>query len=92
MPQLLPPRICCPYLPSGRVPNTQGLGLEAVGVSQGDKGQVLVDDHLRTNVPSIYAVGDVIDKIQLTPGVHMHVEGCVGELATRRLNVDEFLS
>lgn len=53
---------------AGRVPNTRGLGLEEVGVKLGGKGEVVVDDHLRTSVPSIYAVGDVIDKIQLTPG------------------------
>lgn len=53
---------------AGRVPNTRGLGLEEVGVKLGSKGEVVVDDHLRSSVPSIYAVGDVIDKIQLTPG------------------------
>lgn len=52
---------------TGRVPKTSGLGLSEAGVSLGPKGQVLVDDYCRTNVPSIWAVGDVIDRIQLTP-------------------------
>ncbi|GLC35158.1 hypothetical protein PLESTB_000560700 [Pleodorina starrii] len=52
---------------TGRVPNTRGLGLAEAGVSMGPKGQVLVDEHCRSSVPSIWAVGDVIDRIQLTP-------------------------
>ena len=52
---------------TGRIPNVEGLGLEQVGVALGDKGQVKVDEHNRTNVPSIFAVGDVTDRIQLTP-------------------------
>ena len=51
----------------GRRPNVEGLGLEAAGVEIGDNGQIKVDDDNRTNVPSIYAVGDVTDRIQLTP-------------------------
>lgn len=51
----------------GRRPNTDGLGLAAVGVAMGDKGQIKVDDSNRTNVGSIFAVGDVTDRIQLTP-------------------------
>lgn len=52
---------------TGRKPNTEGLGLEEVGVKLGPNGKVLVDDDYRTSVPSIYAVGDVIDRVQLTP-------------------------
>lgn len=44
---------------TGRRPSTRGLGLEEVGVELGPHGEVLVDDHARTSVPSIYAVGDV---------------------------------
>lgn len=51
----------------GRVPNTQGLGLEAAGVETDARGAIVVDDDFRTNVPSIYALGDVIDRVQLTP-------------------------
>lgn len=52
---------------TGRVPNTEGLGLEAAGVKLGDKGAVEVDAHYRTSVPSVYAVGDVSTRMQLTP-------------------------
>jgi glutathione reductase (NADPH) len=51
----------------GRRPNVEGLGLEAAGVEIGDKGQIKVDADNRTNVPSIFAVGDVTDRVQLTP-------------------------
>ncbi len=52
---------------TGRVPNTAGLGLEALGVQMSDRGAVLVDDRFRTTCPSIFAVGDVLDRMQLTP-------------------------
>ena len=52
---------------TGRVPNVEGLGLENAGVAQGADGAVLVDANYRTNVPSIYAVGDVTARVQLTP-------------------------
>ena len=51
----------------GRLPNATGLGLEALGVALGDKGEILVDDWSQTAVPSIYAVGDVTDRMNLTP-------------------------
>lgn len=44
----------------GRKPYTEGLGLDQVGIETNDKGQVPVDDHLRTSVDNIYAIGDVI--------------------------------
>jgi glutathione reductase (NADPH) len=52
---------------TGRQPNTEGLGLDVVGVELGDKGEIKVGADNRTNVPSIYAVGDVTDRVQLTP-------------------------
>jgi glutathione reductase (NADPH) len=51
----------------GRMPNTAGLGLEQAGVALGDRGEVKVDANSRSSVPSIFAVGDVTDRIQLTP-------------------------
>ena len=51
----------------GRKPNTEGLGLEAVGVELGDKQQVKVDEDNRSSVASIFAIGDVTDRVQLTP-------------------------
>jgi glutathione reductase (NADPH) len=52
---------------TGRHPNTDGLGLEQAGVKLGEKGEVLVDDWSQSSVPSIYAVGDVTDRLALTP-------------------------
>ena len=52
---------------TGRDPNTAGLGLEEAGVKLGRRGEVLVDDYSQTNIPSVYAVGDVTDRINLTP-------------------------
>lgn len=52
---------------TGRTPNTQRLGLEVAGVEMGDKGQIKVDADNRTNVPTLFAVGDVTNRIQLTP-------------------------
>ena len=51
----------------GREPNVAGLGLEALGVELGDRGAIKVDADSRTAIPSIYAIGDVTDRIQLTP-------------------------
>lgn len=54
----------------------QGLGLEDVGVKQGPGGEVVVDEYSRTSVPSIWAVGDVTNRIQLTPVALMEGERC----------------
>jgi glutathione reductase (NADPH) len=52
---------------TGRHPNTEGLGLEALGVTLGRQGQIVVDRFSQTAVPSIFAVGDVTGRINLTP-------------------------
>jgi glutathione reductase (NADPH) len=52
---------------TGRVPNTSGLGLAEVGVTLGPRGGVVVDARYRSSVPSIFSVGDVTDRVQLTP-------------------------
>ncbi len=52
---------------TGRRPKIEGLGLESAGVETNDKGAIKVDEYSRTNVDSIYAVGDVTDRVQLTP-------------------------
>jgi glutathione reductase (NADPH) len=51
----------------GRVPKTEEMGLEAVGVALDKEGAVIVDEYNKTNVPGIYAVGDVTNRVQLTP-------------------------
>ena len=52
---------------TGRKPNSAGLGLEALGVKLRDSGAIEVDDYSQTAVPSIFAVGDVTDRVNLTP-------------------------
>jgi len=52
---------------TGRVPHTKGLGLDAAGVALGKDGAVVVDERYQTSVPSIFAVGDVTNREQLTP-------------------------
>jgi glutathione reductase (NADPH) len=52
---------------TGRLPNTRGLGLEEAGVALGENGEVVVDRFSASSVSSIYAVGDVTDRIALTP-------------------------
>ena len=51
----------------GRKPNTAGMGLEVAGVDVGDRGEIKVDADSRSSVPSIFAIGDVTDRVQLTP-------------------------
>jgi glutathione reductase (NADPH) len=52
---------------TGRAPNTDDMGLEEAGVKLGRRGEVLVDAHSQTSVPSVYAIGDVTDRLNLTP-------------------------
>ncbi|KAD6120104.1 hypothetical protein E3N88_11375 [Mikania micrantha] len=52
---------------TGRKPNTKNLGLEALGVKLDKNGAILVDEYSRSSVPSIWAVGDVTDRMNLTP-------------------------
>jgi glutathione reductase (NADPH) len=62
----------------GRIPNTENLGLEAAGVKMGVRGEILVDSFSRTNVDNIWAIGDVTDRVQLTP-VAIHEAMCFVE-------------
>ena len=57
----------CVLYATGRVPNVAGLGLEKLGIAQQKNGAIIVNDTFQTNVPSVYAIGDVIDRVQLTP-------------------------
>ena len=52
---------------TGRLPNTMGLGLQQAGVDLGWNGHVVVDEYSKSSVDNIYAVGDVTDRVQLTP-------------------------
>jgi glutathione reductase (NADPH) len=57
----------CVMFATGRSPNTAGLGLESAGVKLGAEGEIVVDAESRSSAPSIYAVGDVTDRVNLTP-------------------------
>jgi glutathione reductase (NADPH) len=64
----------------GRVPNTENLGLEQVGVEMNATGAINVDRYSRTNVANIWAIGDVTHRVQLTP-VAIHEAMCFVETA-----------
>lgn len=66
----------------GRVPNTADLGLEVAGVKTDARGAIVVDAYSRTNVPGIFAIGDVTDRVQLTP-VAIHEAMCFIETEFR---------
>lgn len=77
---------------TGRAPNTDNLNLPAAGVTLGTRGEVQIDDYYRTNVEHIYAIGDVTDRIQLTP-VAIEEGMCIAnnlftENPQRKLNYD----
>ncbi len=55
------------FFATGRKPNSEGLGLEDLGVGIGRSGQIEVNEYSQTAVPSIYAIGDVTDRVNLTP-------------------------
>jgi glutathione reductase (NADPH) len=52
---------------TGRRPNTEGMGLAEAGLRLGRRGEIEVDDYSQTAIPSVYAVGDVTNRLQLTP-------------------------
>jgi len=52
---------------TGRTPNADNLGLHNVGIETGRRGEILVDAYSKTNVDSVYAIGDVTDRVNLTP-------------------------
>ena len=57
----------CVLFATGRAPNVRELGLEALGLRTETNGAIIVDDNYRSSVASIFAIGDVIDRIALTP-------------------------
>ena len=52
---------------TGRDPNSKDMGLEAVGIETGRRGEIVVDEYSQTAVPSVYAIGDVTNRVNLTP-------------------------
>jgi dihydrolipoamide dehydrogenase len=66
----------------GRVPNTEGLGFESVGISLDEKGRIPVDEHYRTVAPNVYAIGDVIGGAMLAHKASEEGVACVEMIAT----------
>jgi dihydrolipoamide dehydrogenase len=66
---------------AGRAPNTEGLGLETVGVSVGNNGYIKTGDYYRTNIESVYAIGDVAEGSQMLA----HVASKQGEIAAEHI-------
>jgi glutathione reductase (NADPH) len=64
----------------GRMPNTAALHVEKAGVELGKRGEAKVDEYSRTSAPHVYAIGDVTDRLQLTP-VAIHEAMCFVETA-----------
>lgn len=65
----------CVMYATGRKPNIAGLGLEAAGVKVNERGAIAVDEYSHTNVENIWALGDVTDRVNLTP-VAIHEAMC----------------
>ena len=65
---------------TGRSPNIAGLGLEALGVELNTNGAIKVDDHYQTNIASVYALGDVTHRLNLTPVATAEAMALVNEL------------
>jgi dihydrolipoamide dehydrogenase len=71
----------------GFAPNISGFGLEATGVALTDRGAIAIDDYMRTNVPHIYAIGDVTAKLQLA-----HVAEAMGVVAAETIGGAETMA
>ena len=72
----------------GRRPYTEGLGLDEIGVARDRAGRIVVDDDFATNVPGIYAIGDVIRGPMLAHKAEEEGIACVERLAGQKTRVD----
>lgn len=75
---------------TGRKPNTASLGLESLGVVLGAGGAITVNEHYQTNIPSIYALGDVTDRLNLTPVATAEAMALVNQLYTDRATTVDY--
>ncbi|MGE0495846.1 MAG: dihydrolipoyl dehydrogenase [Vulcanimicrobiota bacterium] len=75
----------------GRRPNTEGLGLEAIGLETDRRGFIPVDEHFKTGVPGVYAIGDVIGGAMLAHKAEEEGVACVEQLFTGYGHVDHNL-
>lgn len=67
---------------TGRVPNTEGLGLEVAGIARDNRGRIPVDEHFKTSVPGVYAIGDVIAGPMLAHKAEEEGIACVEGIVT----------
>jgi dihydrolipoamide dehydrogenase len=72
----------------GRIANTDGLGLSAAGVALDPRGRVVIDPHFQTNVPGVFAVGDVVAGPMLAHKAEEEAVACVERIATGYGHVD----
>jgi dihydrolipoamide dehydrogenase len=72
----------------GRVPNTDDLGLDGVGVARDERGRIEVHNHFQTNIPGIYAIGDVIRGPMLAHKAGEEAVACVEHIVTGHGHVD----
>ena len=72
----------------GRIPYTDGLGLEKLGVAQGKRGDVIVNEHFQSSVPGVYAIGDVIKGAMLAHKAEEEGIACAEYIATGYGHVD----
>lgn len=75
-------------LATGRVPNTEGLGLETVGIETGPRGIVPVDEHFRTSAPGVYAIGDLVRGPMLAHKAEEEGVACVDIIVRGHGHVD----
>src|SRR5207253_2542797 len=66
----------------GRIPNTEGLGVEQLGLRMDKRGRIEVDQHFRTNLPGVYAIGDVIAGPMLAHKAEEEGIACVEQIVT----------
>jgi dihydrolipoamide dehydrogenase len=66
----------------GRVPNTENLGLETVGIKPDNRGRITVDEHFATSAPGVYAIGDVIPGVMLAHKAEEEGVACVERIVT----------
>ncbi|MFA6240928.1 MAG: dihydrolipoyl dehydrogenase [Candidatus Hydrogenedentales bacterium] len=72
----------------GRIPNTEGLGLDSVGIATDKRGAIPINDHFATGVPGLYAIGDVVRGPMLAHKAEEEAVACVEYLATGYGHVD----
>lgn len=73
---------------TGRKPNASGFGLEKLGVETDKKGGIVTDDHMRTNVKNLYAIGDVNGKVMLAHTSYREAEVCADNICGKDVTMD----